>query len=139
MFICLRRHDISFITSTFRRDLIFLQFEARLFTKVTWRSFVCSTLVRTHPTTLSPALNGIYRPAIISFSLYLAVPPSSIWWDRLTKLNRSFCPTLLITPLILMSCLNKLVWFKYLSSLMKCICVIPVAAARVPGSVLPTS
>ena len=91
--------------------------------------------------TLPPAINGIYRPATISFSLYPAVLPLFIWWDKLTKLNRSFCPSLPITPLILKSFLNKLVWFKLSdpSCLVKGIYVIPVAAARAPVSVLPAS
>ena len=43
---------------------------------------------------------------------------------------------LLITPLILMSFHNKLVWFKCPNCLME---DIPVAAARIPVSVLPAS
>ena len=48
-------------------------------------------------------------------------------------------PYLLIASLILRSFHNKLVWFKYPNSSTEDIYVIPVAAARVPGSVLPTS
>ena len=148
MFICLRKHEISSFTAAVRRDLIFLRFEACLFTKVTRRSFCFPepsfgfpTLIRMYVMTLPPAINGIYRPATISFSLYPAVLPLFIWWDKLTKLNRSFCPSLPITPLILKSFLNKLVWFKLSdpSCLVKGIYVIPVAAARAPVSVLPAS
>ena len=39
MFLCLRRHEMSFFTAAFRRNLIFLQFKACLSTKVKWRSF----------------------------------------------------------------------------------------------------
>ena len=46
MFLCLKRHEISPLTSTVRRYLIFRLFDAFLFTKVTWPSFVFSwTLV----------------------------------------------------------------------------------------------
>ena len=74
----------------------------------------------------------------MSFSLYRTVLSSFIYWEKLTKLNRSFCPVLPITPLILKSFNDKLVWFKYASSLMKGIYVIPVAAESVLVSVLPT-
>ena len=72
-----------------------------------WFSF--PTLVRMHATTLCPVLYGIYRPAIISFSLYLGVLSSFISWDKLTK---SFCSAMPITPLKLKSFFNKLVWFQ---------------------------
>ena len=45
------------------------------------------TLVMTHATTLSSALNDIYCLAIISFSLYLVVILSFPCWDKLTKLR----------------------------------------------------
>ena len=47
-------------------------------------------LVRTHVTTLSPALNRIYCPAIISFLLYLVVLPSFIWCNKLKNLTNRF-------------------------------------------------
>ena len=40
MFVCLKIHEMSPYASTVCRDLISLLFEACLFTKVTWPSFV---------------------------------------------------------------------------------------------------
>ena len=71
-----------------------------------------------------------FTPTIISFSLYLALLPSFNWWDKLTKLNQSFCRALLITSLILKSFFNKPVSFNYTSFLMEGIYIMPVAAAH---------
>ena len=107
-------------TTTVRWDLIFVKLEPWFFTKIMWHSFVfpwtlvwfSDFLVRTHATTLFLVLNCINYLAIISFSLYSAVFPSFICWDKLTKLIRSFCPALPITSLILKSFVNNVLWLQ---------------------------
>ena len=54
---------------------------------------------------------------MVSFLLYPAVLPSFIWWDKLTKINRSFSAALSTASLILKSFLHKLVWCNSLTNL----------------------
>ena len=107
-------------TTMVRWDLVFVKLEPWFFTKIMWHSFVfpwtlvwfSDFLVSTHATTLFLVLNCIYYLGIISFSLYPAVFPSFICWDKLTKLIRSFCPALPITSLILKSFVNNVLWLQ---------------------------
>ena len=140
MFLCLKRHETSLFTCTVHRDLIFLLFEACLFAEPLC---VSRTLVW-----LPDFSYDARHDTLLSFKWYilpcyyflLTISGRSFIIYLLRQTNKTlFYPALLITHLIQKSFLIKLVWFKYPSCLMEGIYVTPVAAARVPVSVLPTS